>query len=109
MKILKSEGELALLFEQLKKHQEEIYAYGGTLSKSYREEIQQMFTDSISDKASRSTKREEYRDVAGRIKTFSQAGYAAEAKRLIQAVVQTYKRRPAFVEELGIVAKQLQD
>jgi hypothetical protein len=57
--------------------------------------------------ASRATKREDYRYVTGLIKDFSQAGYTARAKRMIEEFVQTYKRRPTFVEELGIAGKQL--
>jgi hypothetical protein len=103
MDILEIEGELALLFEQLENHPDKIYRYGEALSKSYREEILQMFIENIRYLASVSKKKEEYCIVAKAIKVFSVSGYADEAKLLIAEIAQTYSRRPAFVRELATI------
>jgi hypothetical protein len=107
MEILESEGELSMLFEQLKKHPDQIYEYGNLLSNIYREEIQQIFIEAIRSAADRASSRNAYSSVAGNVKTFSKAGYKAEALGLIEELKAIHKRKRAFVEELDSIGKGL--
>ncbi|MDR1639473.1 MAG: hypothetical protein LBT59_07250 [Clostridiales bacterium] len=108
METLNSEGELALLFEQLKKHPEQIYTYGSALSKIYKEEIMEMYIKTLRSEADRASGRSAYSNVADRIKDFSQAGYNAEAIRLIEELKMVHKRRWSFVELLDSMGKMLE-
>ena len=44
--------------------------------------------------------RESYKRVCSNISLFSKAGYTEQANELIWEFMQTYKRKPAFVDEL---------
>jgi hypothetical protein len=47
MNILKEEGEFDLLFDQMKKHPDQISTFGDMIPKSYRVEVLQMFAEII--------------------------------------------------------------
>ncbi|MDR1639470.1 MAG: hypothetical protein LBT59_07235 [Clostridiales bacterium] len=108
MKILESEGDLSMLFEQLKKHPDQIYTYGSLFSNIYREEIQQIFIEAIRSQADCADNRGVYSNIAGKVKTFSEAGYKAEALELIEELKEIHSRKWAFLEELDRVGKELQ-
>jgi hypothetical protein len=70
------------------------------LSEKYPAEIAALFTEQINKEAESAYGRESYQRVCANIRTFAEAGYEAEARALIESFKATYKRKPAFVDEL---------
>jgi hypothetical protein len=100
MEILEKEKEHALLFEQLKKHPEQVYNYGKLLSEKYLPDIRAVFAGQINKEAEAAYGRESYNKVCLNILCFAEAGYKPEAAEMIDDFKLKYKRKPAFVDEL---------
>jgi hypothetical protein len=103
MVILEKEREVSLLLEQVKAHTEQIYSYGKLLASTYPDDICTLFTESLHKEARAAYGRGAYREVCVHIACFAKAGYPAEAAEMISDFRLTYKRKPAFVDELGKV------
>jgi hypothetical protein len=67
-----------------------------------------MYIKTLRSEADRASGRSTYSNVADRIKDFSQAGYNAEAIRLIEELKVVHKRRWSFVELLDSMGKMLE-
>lgn len=103
MQILRNENEFALLLEQLKIHTEQIYTYGKTLAAHYESDICDVFLARMESEAENASNRDAYHKVCEHIAAFANAGYASAVASLVAEYKLKYKRRPAFVDELGKV------
>ena len=99
--LLAKEKEHTLLFELAKNHNGLVYKYGKLLCKAFRQKTLEIFIAKLSKEAANATSRKEYQGVCRNISTFKKMGYASEAKSLVEEFKMTYKKRPAFVDELG--------
>jgi hypothetical protein len=100
MAILDKESELDLLMEQLRKHPEEVFSYGKSLSSAFNQEVCDLFVSQIAKSAGRASNRKDYASVCARIKMFAESGYPKKANDLIAELKVEQKRRSAFVDEL---------
>jgi len=107
MKILESEREYALLLEQLKAHIDEVYRHGEFLAAKYPQEVCDIYTVRINKESEAAHGRESYKRVCSNISLFSKAGYTEQANELIWEFMQTYKRKPAFVDELKKIKEEV--
>jgi len=99
--LLAKEKEYALLFKLAKNHTDLVYRYGKPLHKSFRQETLELFIAKLGNEAASATSRKAYQELCRNISTFKEAGYVSEAKNLVEEFKLTYKKRPAFVDELG--------
>lgn len=76
----------------------DLYPY---LIKHYPEEVNRLFIKYILEAAEEASDRKKYKNVCQIIKTYKQVCGADHAERLIYELKEEYKRRPAFLEELG--------
>ncbi len=93
----------AELFDLLKKHPhfENLKEYGKLLMNDYGDEILQMYTKEIRRMAEIANTRKEYKELANDLKLVKKLkGGAAIVKQLAAGFRETYKRRPAMMEEL---------
>jgi hypothetical protein len=107
MQVLDTEGEHALLLEQLLKHPECVFTYGQTTSLSYPEETSAIFKSCIDKEAKSVTNRKGYETVCHRLARYANSGYSAAAKQLIAEYKTSYRHRPAFVDELTKMERKL--
>ena len=107
MQILNTEGEYALLLEQLQKHPEYIFTYGQATSPSYPEETSAIFKSCIDKEAKSATNRKGYETVCHSLARYANSGYAGAAKELIAEYKVSYKNRPAFVDELTKAGRRI--
>ena len=103
MEILKLEGEVPLLMEQVRLNPKSVFCYGDVLTVQYREEVYRLCTAVIRKVSERAGNRREYRALCGLIKSLADFGGQAEAKAMIAELRQRYPRRPALLDELGRV------
>ena len=103
MEILKLEGEVPLLMEQVRLNPESVFRYGDVLAGQYREEVYRLCIDIIRRNSKQAGNRREYRKLCDLIKSLESFGGRAEAKAIIAELRQRYPRRPALLDELGRV------
>ena len=107
MEILAQENELALLMAQTEKHKVQIFRYGSNLAASYPAEVCAIFTEKLSEAAEKAYGRDDYQRVCAKIVLFHDAGYAAEAEAMAAECKLLYKRKPAFVDEINRIEREL--
>jgi hypothetical protein len=101
MSILNKENEFELLLEQLRLHPEQVYKYGIVLAIHFENDVRDIFLAKIESEAKAANTRDAYQKVSEHIRVFADAGY--DVTNLVNELLLSNKRRPAFVEELGKV------
>jgi hypothetical protein len=101
LSILKEENLTAELLRYCQKHISSITDLYPYLIKDYLEEVNELFIKFIEYSAEEATDRKKYRTVCSIIKTYKNACGTIHSHKLIGELREKYKRRPAFIEELG--------
>ncbi|WP_047986432.1 DUF6880 family protein [Ornithinibacillus californiensis] len=80
----------------------ELYSY---LVTDYIDRVEDIFTKHILSEAELATDRKQYRNVCRKLKVFKDACGETKFSKLVNALKDTYERKPAFVNELEKVEK----
>jgi len=100
VKILVAEGLKPGIMEYCRKFPLSLTDLYKHLVPDYKDEIQVLFTELIRSSVARASDRARYHDVCGIIKHFRKACGKTPASEIISELMETYKKRPAFVDEL---------
>ncbi len=100
MEILKLEGEIALLMEQVRLYPETVFQYGDMLGQPYRKEIFDLCAAVIRERTEQSRNRKKYQKLCALIESLAGFGGYAEAQALVAELRQDYPRRSALFNEL---------
>lgn len=103
MEILKLEGEIPLLMEQVRLNPESAFRYGAVLAPQYREEVCKLCTAVIRKEAEQAGSRREYQALCSLIRSLAELGGQAVAKTVVAELRQKHPRRRALMDELGRV------
>lgn len=76
-----------------------LYGYLG--NKVYRAELAGLIEKALADHAARAAPRKEYAELREKIETFKTACGRELAERLRESLLKTYKRKPAFCQEIS--------
>ncbi len=76
-----------------------LYGYLG--NEAYRAELAGLFEKALTDRAARVASRKEYAELREKIETFKTACGSEPAERLRESLLKTYKRKPAFCQEIS--------
>ncbi len=101
MEILKLEGEIPLLMEQVRLNPESAFRYGAVLAPQYREEVCKLCTAVIRKEAEQAGSRREYQALCSLIRSLAELGGQAVAKTVVAELRQKHPRRRALMDELG--------
>ncbi|MBV7508395.1 hypothetical protein KW850_24565 [Bacillus sp. sid0103] len=101
LSILKEENLTAELLKYCQNYLPAITDLYPYLIKEYLEEVNDLFINYIEYAAEEATDRKKYRTVCSIIKTYKKACGTVQSHKLIGKLREKYKRRPAFIEELG--------
>jgi hypothetical protein len=99
-KILIEEKEWQKLVAYVEEKPVRIVDFYRCLLKDFRGEVYRLFVRHLADVARVAANRRDYREVCAHLRLLVKIGGKKEAADLIEAFRQTYKRRPAFQEEL---------
>lgn len=77
-----------------------IESYYTHIRAHYYEDVCALFIEYIETSAKQASDRTRYKAVCRTIKTMQEAGYQVESSHLINNLMQTYAKRPAFIDEL---------
>lgn len=98
-RLIVEEQQSKRILDYCKEYPTRIDHYYQFIKEQYYEEVCALFIDAITIDAPSSTNRKNYKDVCRSINVMRKAGYTVEAGRLITDLLQTYPKRPAFIEE----------
>lgn len=101
LSILKEENLTAELLTYCQSNIRSIIDLYSYIIKDYLEEVNKLFIQFIECSAEEATDRKKYRTVCSIIKTYKKACGTIHSHKLIGELREKYKRRPAFIEELG--------
>lgn len=101
LSILKEENLTAELLTYCQSNIRSIIDLYPYIIKDYLEEVNKLFIKFIEYSAEEATDRKKYRTVCSIIKTYKKACGTIHSHKLIGELREKYKRRPAFIEELG--------
>jgi len=101
LSILKEENLTTELLTYCQSHISSITDLYPYLIKDYLEKVNDLFIKYIEYAAEEATDRKKYRTVCSIIKTYKNACGTIQSHKLIGELREKYKRRPAFIEELG--------
>jgi hypothetical protein len=101
LSILKEENLTAELLTYCQSNIRSIIDLYPYIIKDYLEEVNEIFIKYIEYSAEEATDRKKYRTVCSIIKTYKKACGTIHSHKLIGELREKYKRRPAFIEELG--------
>ncbi|MGY0694114.1 DUF6880 family protein [Virgibacillus sp. FSP13] len=82
----------------------ELYPY---LLDDYKEKVEKMFTSYITWEAEHATERKRYRNVCQKLKQYKEACGEVVFHDMVNELKKTYNRKPAFINELEKVEKQV--
>jgi len=105
--LLAEQGELLRLLNVVQKNPMYIEHYGKLLAQEYPEETFLIYENYIISEAAAATERRKYKGVCKLIKGYSDAGAKAEARNMIQRLIEKYPRRVAMVDELQLLDRKL--
>jgi len=104
-RLIVEEQQSKRILDYCKEYPTRIGHYYQFIKEQYYEEVCALFIDAITIDAQSSSNRKNYKDVCRSINVMRKAGYTVEAERLITDLLQTYPKRPAFIEELKNIMK----
>ncbi|MCM3709061.1 SWIM zinc finger family protein [Sporosarcina luteola] len=101
VRLIEAENDVEAILEYVRRNPSLIEQYLNCLIDSHAEEAIRLFEYHVKETAGNAFNREEYKEVCQALKRFRKvAGHEAEMS-LAEELKQTYKNRPAFLDELG--------
>ena len=105
MEILKEEGEIGLLMEQVRLHPDTVFQYGDVLASRYGDEVFNLCSSEIRKASKEISNRKHYQRLCELLRSLVKFGGSRDAQTLIHELRVAYPRRPALLEELERVER----
>lgn len=101
VQLIEAENDVDAILEYVREHTSSVERYLQYLMASHEEEAIQLFSRHVKEQSEYACNRQQYKEVCQVLKRFRKvAGQEAQMK-LAEELKQTYKNRPAFLDELG--------
>lgn len=101
LKLIEEENDLAEILEFVRNNPSYIETYVDQLVEHFPEKVIEIFAEYIKASAKGSSNRREYQRVCRKIKKFKKSAGQPKQIELIDELRSLYKKRPAFLDELG--------
>lgn len=101
LKLIEEENDLEELLGFVKDNPSYIESYAEKLIKPYKEEVINIYKKYIKSTASTASNRRDYQEVCYKITRYKKIAGKQEQSELINELIALYRRRPAFIDELG--------
>ncbi|OCL26247.1 hypothetical protein U472_09550 [Orenia metallireducens] len=103
LKLIVEKEDLAALMEFVRENPRTIENYAEMLVDRYEDEVIEIYKDFIKVEANSASTRKMYQKVCKKLKNYKNIAGKEDLKELINELSVIYKRRPAFLDELGKV------
>lgn len=100
VKLINEENDLEEMIELARKNDYMIEEYGTKLMDKYKDEVINIYGKYIISIAQSSSNRSNYKDVCNKIKEYKKIAGKEKQEEVIEYLISSYKRRPAFIDEL---------
>lgn len=100
-KVIEEENDLDEMLQLVRENPSYVKDYAEKLVKEYQEEVIKIYTAYINSEARHSSNRRGYQDVCNIIREFKKIAGKQKQDEIIKQLKDIYKRRPAFIDELG--------
>jgi len=101
LQLIKQEKDLDEIMAFVRKNTESIEEYAGMLQEKFRDEVIDIYKEHIKAAASSAKNRRDYQGVSEMIKRYQKTAGKKNQETIINELTAFYKKRPAFVDELG--------
>lgn len=101
LQLIKQEKDLDEIMAFVRKNPDSIEDYAGMLLEKFRDEVIEIYKEHIKEAASFAKNRRDYQGVCGMIKRYKKIAGKQNQETIINELTAFYKKRPAFVDELG--------
>ena len=101
LQLIKQEKDLDEIMAFVRKNTESIEEYAGMLQEKFRDEVIDIYKEHIKAAASSAKNRRDYQGVCEMIKRYQKMAGKKNQETIINELTAFYKKRPAFVDELG--------
>ncbi|WLR42634.1 hypothetical protein LC087_18455 [Bacillus carboniphilus] len=102
--ILMEEERHRELLEYCRGNVDKVAQFASFLVNDFKEEVQELYEQSILKEAERSKNRSNYRQVCRSIRDYKSIFGKKSVQVLVERLKKKYTRRPAFIDELGKVS-----
>lgn len=109
MYVLNAEHDWLLLLNEVKQHPGTVFQYGKALAEYAPDMVYDIYKAEIVSEATDATDRHDYKRVCTSIAELNAAGGMEKALELIDELSETYKRRPAMLDELATLRDKLEN
>lgn len=100
IKLITLENDLAEIMGFVTKNPDFIEKYADRLVNKYQDQVMEIYERNIMLKASLSSKRKQYKEVCRMIMRYKKIAGKNRVEKVVNELIMSYKRRPAFVDEL---------
>ena len=100
LKIILKENDTNRILDYLKKNPYIVEEYVDRIAYDYKDEAEELYKNYIFDHAEKSSNRKMYKSVCASIKRYRKLFDSESTSEIINKLLNTYNRRPAFVDEL---------
>ncbi|WP_425447277.1 SWIM zinc finger family protein [Dethiothermospora halolimnae] len=101
LKLIVDEKDLEEIMEYVRQNPMAIENYSDMLIDQYEDEVVNIYNNMIMSAADLSNNRKRYQEVCRKIKRYRKIAGDKKANKIIEKLRKLYKRRPAFLDELG--------
>ncbi|MBV4437245.1 SWIM zinc finger family protein [Clostridium tyrobutyricum] len=101
LKLIVQEKDIDELMKYVKENPSSIEKYSYLLIEKYEEEVINLYGKNIREEARMASKRVEYKRVCKIIRRYKKVAGKEKTKEIIDELRAIYKRRPAFLDEMG--------
>lgn len=103
LQLIEEEEDIDAIMEYVKEHPENIESYADMLIGKFPEDVTELYTHYIKAEAQMASNRKAYQSVCRKLKNYSNTIGREKTNALKDELRVLYKRRPAFIDELGKV------
>lgn len=101
LKLIEEENDLDELLDFVRDNPRYIEDYSEKLGKHFKEEVIEIYKRYIKSTASTSSNRRDYQGICHKIKRYKKIAGKSNQVELVNELMGLYKKRPAFIDELG--------
>lgn len=103
LKIIEEENDIDEIMNFVRSNPRYVEDYAKILVVHFKEEVLEIYNNYIKAKASSASNRKEYQGICQKIKKYKEVAGATKQEEIINELMDIYKKRPAFIDELGRV------
>lgn len=101
LKLILKENDLDAIMDYVRENTEAIEEFAGILVNKFKDEVIKIYEEHIDELSLFSTNRKQYQDICRRIKKYKKIAGKKNGEKIINKFMISYKKRPAFVDELS--------